>query len=108
MATIINQIPLMRKIAAFDLDGTLINTKSGRTFPINVDDWKLFNDNIIPVLKQLTEKNYSIVIITNQLGVSKNKITVDELQQKIEAMRDSRSVSRDFMKQKKKILLHQK
>lgn len=86
MATIINQIPLMRKIAAFDLDGTLINTKSGRTFPINVDDWKLFNDNVIPVLKQLTEKNYSIVIITNQLGVSKNKITVNELQQKIEAI----------------------
>ena len=77
MATIINQIPLTRKIAAFDLDGTLIHTKSGRTFPINVDDWKLFNDNVIPVLKQLTKKNYSIVIITNQLGVSKNKITVD-------------------------------
>lgn len=98
MATIINQIPLMRKIAAFDLDGTLINTKSGRTFPINVDDWKLFNDNVIPVLKQLTGKNYSIVIITNQLGVSKNKITVDELQQKIEAIskaidiRDQRSL----------------
>lgn len=95
MATIINQIPLMRKIAAFDLDGTLINTKSGRTFPINVDDWKLFNCNVIPVLKQLTEKNYSIVIITNQLGVSKNKITVDELQQKIEVI--SKTVNINLM-----------
>lgn len=86
MATIINQIELTRKIAAFDLDGTLINTKSGRTFPINVDDWELFNNNVKPILKQLTENNYSIIIITNQLGVSKNKITISEIQEKINAI----------------------
>ncbi len=95
MATIINQIPLTRKIAAFDLDGTLINTKSGRTFPIDVNDWKLFNINVKPVLKQLVEKNYSIIIITNQLGVSKNKITVDELQQKIDTI--SKEINIDMM-----------
>ena len=50
----------------FDLDGTLINTKSGRTFPIDVNDWKLFNINVKPVLKQLVEKNYSIIIITKE------------------------------------------
>lgn len=28
-------------IAAFDLDGTIISTKSGRVFPVNLNDWKL-------------------------------------------------------------------
>ena len=29
-------------IASFDMDGTIITTKSGNTFSKNVDDWKLW------------------------------------------------------------------
>lgn len=65
------------KVAAFDLDGTLINTKSGATFSKGSNDWKLWvNSNtnqpeslIIPKLRHLISQNYFIVIFTNQGAV---------------------------------------
>ncbi|CAI5756632.1 unnamed protein product [Candida verbasci] len=55
------------KVAAFDLDGTLINTKSGNKFATSASDWKWFNEYVIPMLKKL--QDYLIVIFTNQGGV---------------------------------------
>ena len=45
-----NQI-ISNKIAAFDLDGTLIKTKSGRRFPKDKDDWVIINETIKTKLK---------------------------------------------------------
>lgn len=78
-----NEQPLLNKIAAFDLDSTLIKTKSGKTFPKDEHDWKLFNNNVIPVLTDIIDNGYSIVIISNQLGLSKNKTTIEELTKKL-------------------------
>lgn len=58
------------KVAAFDLDGTLINTKSGNTFARGSDDWEFFNDKVIFKVKDLVKNDYTIVIFTNQGGVS--------------------------------------
>lgn len=41
------------KIAAFDLDGTLISTKTGFIFPNGADDWKWWNDLVPTRLKEL-------------------------------------------------------
>lgn len=63
------------KIAAFDLDDTLINTKSGQKFARGIDDWRWWtssNNNQLNVkeeLKKLAEEKYIIVIFTNQGGV---------------------------------------
>ncbi|KAK4046500.1 DNA kinase/phosphatase Pnk1 [Microbotryomycetes sp. JL201] len=49
------------RVAAFDLDGTLIKTKSGNTFPDNEHDWKLWSDRVkqkLSVLSKAGAKNY--------------------------------------------------
>ncbi|POW20108.1 hypothetical protein PSHT_03945 [Puccinia striiformis] len=40
------------KIAAFDIDGTLIRVKSGKKFPTNADDWKLWASNVPKKLQE--------------------------------------------------------
>jgi DNA 3'-phosphatase len=58
----------------FDLDYTLIKTKSGKKFPISKTDWELLYPNIPDKLSSLT--NSLIGIISNQKGLnSKEKIS---------------------------------
>ena len=54
------------KIAAFDLDYTLIKPKSGKKFPIDKNDWEWLYSNIPDKLKEYYENKYTIVIFTNQ------------------------------------------
>ncbi|KAI0393237.1 DNA kinase/phosphatase Pnk1 [Xylariaceae sp. FL0594] len=60
-----------RKIAAFDLDSTLIVTFSGKKFGNEAGDWKWW-DPLVPVrLRKLyQEEGYRIVIISNQAGLT--------------------------------------
>ena len=58
----------------FDLDYTLIKTKSGKKFPVSKTDWELLYPNIPDKLSSLT--NSLIGIISNQKGLnSKEKIS---------------------------------
>lgn len=65
------------KIASFDLDGTLIKTKSGKTFPVSHDDWKYYSENVVSLLSSLYNDNYCLIIISNQ-----SRVTNSETQQK--------------------------
>ena len=72
------------KIAAFDLDYTLIKPKSNKLFPKDKDDWKfLYEKKIKHYLKNLINNGYSIVIFTNQKGLSQNKLTISDFSHKI-------------------------
>lgn len=62
------------KIASFDLDGTLIKTKSGNKFPLSNEDWMPLYNNIGNILQEYVMNGYLIVIFTNQL-----KMTVDTI-----------------------------
>ena len=53
-------------VAAFDLDHTLIKPKNGRTHPKDKDDFMLFDSKVIELLKEYYNKNYEIVIFSNQ------------------------------------------
>jgi bifunctional polynucleotide phosphatase/kinase len=66
------------KIAAFDLDHTIIKPESGKTFPISVDDW-IFAYKM-DKLRYYSKKGYKIVIFTNQKGSfdGKGNMTFDE------------------------------
>lgn len=59
------------KIASFDLDGTLITTKSGKVFPVNSHDWRILLPQAEACLHSLVEDGYKVVIITNQRGLAK-------------------------------------
>ncbi|MEW5316772.1 MAG: hypothetical protein WDW38_008122 [Sanguina aurantia] len=56
------------KIAAVDLDGTMITQKSTLKFgPKDADDWKWFNKKKTPeALRGFVEDGYRLVMITNQ------------------------------------------
>jgi bifunctional polynucleotide phosphatase/kinase len=60
------------KFAIFDLDSTLIVNTSGKIFFISVDDWKL-GDNVKYTLKKYNNAGYSVIIISNQTGLSNNE-----------------------------------
>ncbi|XP_057376303.1 uncharacterized protein F21D5.5-like isoform X1 [Daphnia carinata] len=75
------------KIAAFDLDGTIITTQSGKVFPTNCQDWKLLFSQIPGKLKQLVEEGYKIVFITNQAGLSNGKLKPLDFRQKLSDIR---------------------
>jgi DNA 3'-phosphatase len=67
------KIPLIRnKIAGFDLDGTLICTKSGNASSKTHSDWKLKYLDIREKFVELLKNDYCIVIMTNELGLSGN------------------------------------
>jgi bifunctional polynucleotide phosphatase/kinase len=81
-----------KKIAAFDLDDTLITTKSGKKLAKEMTDWKLMNDKIKPKLQELEKKGYSIIIFTNQKGVGKSG-TFSDFEDKIKAIKDELNVN---------------
>lgn len=58
-----------KKIAGFDMDGTLINVKSGARFAKDDSDWKLFNKKVVGEVQKLAEAGYKVVIFSNQNGI---------------------------------------
>jgi bifunctional polynucleotide phosphatase/kinase len=59
----------IKKVIIFDLDGTLIITKSGKVFPINDKDWKFIFNNIPDYISTINNNNTIIGIISNQKGL---------------------------------------
>jgi len=76
------------KLAMFDLDSTLIEPKigtkgNGKGFPIDENDWIWKYIFIKEFLTELLKKKYSIIIISNQNGISKGKQSFESFTNKI-------------------------
>ncbi|XP_074644868.1 bifunctional polynucleotide phosphatase/kinase-like isoform X2 [Tubulanus polymorphus] len=71
------------KVAAFDMDGTIITTKSGRVFAVDFNDWKFLLPEIPGKLKKLFADGFKIVFFTNQMGISRGKLKEKDLKTKI-------------------------
>ncbi|XP_071850455.1 uncharacterized protein F21D5.5-like [Apostichopus japonicus] len=72
------------KIAAFDLDYTLIVPKSGRKWPTGPKDWMFLSEEVPKKLKAIYDDGFKIIIFTNQRGMEKGHTTPAGFMTKIE------------------------
>lgn len=84
------------KIAAYDMDNTLIKTVSGNIFPKNIDDWQLNYQSIPKKLKALHENGFKIVVCTNQGGIEKGSVTTANIKKKIVMIQQRLEVPAQF------------
>ncbi|OMJ84442.1 hypothetical protein SteCoe_14455 [Stentor coeruleus] len=71
------------KVLGFDMDTTLITTKSGKTFPTNSDDWKILYPKIPEIVQKYSNDGFRIVIFTNQKGIKEGHQDKTGMQGKI-------------------------
>jgi len=63
-------VPKTLKIAAFDLDDTIIRLQRGKK---KNDGWEFIDANVQQSIHDLVEKKYMIIIFTNQAGMTVSK-----------------------------------
>ncbi|XP_017764774.1 PREDICTED: uncharacterized protein F21D5.5 [Eufriesea mexicana] len=71
------------KVAAYDMDGTLIKTKSGLVFPKDYDDWQLIYPDVPVKLQKLYNDGYMIVVFTNQASIGSGRINAKSFRNKL-------------------------
>lgn len=70
-----------RKIAGFDMDGTLIATKSGKRFAKDASDWAwLHPTRVRSKLQALVSAGFDLVVFSNQNGIATGQVTATEIQ----------------------------
>uniref|UniRef100_A0A2K5R516 Polynucleotide kinase 3'-phosphatase n=1 Tax=Cebus imitator TaxID=2715852 RepID=A0A2K5R516_CEBIM len=62
------------KVAGFDLDGTLITTRSGKVFPTGPSDWRILYPEIPRKLRELEAKGYKVLVATHT-GLYRKPVT---------------------------------
>ena len=74
-----------QKVLLCDLDGTLIETKSGKTFPVDENDWK-FKEWIKEAIQEYNPKY--IFIISNQGGIVNGFVDEIRFRAKLDTIMD--------------------
>ena len=78
------------RIAAFDMDGTIITTKSGKLpFRTPPEDWRFLFKCVPEKLRSLHQTGYQIVIFTNQAGIPNGKPPIESFQMKVQAVAEA-------------------
>ena len=79
------------RIMFMDLDGTIIETKSGETFPIDTHDWQ-FKEGVLEKIRQYIEKGFQLCIVTNQAGIEKGFVKPLEFREKLNEIKKNIAV----------------
>eukprot|EP00004_Rigifila_ramosa_P016671 TRINITY_DN3977_c0_g1_i2.p1 TRINITY_DN3977_c0_g1~~TRINITY_DN3977_c0_g1_i2.p1 ORF type:complete len:359 (+),score=83.75 TRINITY_DN3977_c0_g1_i2:99-1079(+) len=73
-------------IHGFDMDDTLLTTASGKTFATSAADWKLWHSDVPAKVQAAHAAGAKIVIFTNQMGISKGKLTAAAFKARCDAL----------------------
>ena len=68
-SNVLNNLKEIKYVYIFDLDYTLIKTKSGKKFPIDKTDWEFLHPNIFKKISKCDVSNSLIGIVSNQKGL---------------------------------------
>lgn len=79
-------LPGCSKVAAFDMDSTLINVKSGAKFARNHEDWVWWHETVPRKLEEYHQQGYRLIIFTNQGGIEKQHTKLDDIKRKCEKL----------------------
>lgn len=83
------------RLCLFDLDSTLIQTKSGKVYPESGDDWQWLYPNLLETIQEkYSHENDLLCIISNQ----KNLLEENRLKQKEEFERKLGQLQEEFIK----------
>lgn len=72
------------KIAAFDMDGTLIKTKSGKVHPVDTNDWQIAFPTVPQKLAEQINNGYKVIILSNQAPIGNGRVKIADFKKKIE------------------------
>ncbi|KAM3965324.1 polynucleotide kinase 3'-phosphatase [Aphomia sociella] len=75
-----------KKIAAFDMDGTLIRTKSGKVYPVDINDWQIAFPTVTRKLKEQVSNGFKVVILSNQAPIGNGRVKIEDFKKKIESL----------------------
>eukprot|EP01094_Clydonella_sp_ATCC50884_P005406 TRINITY_DN1433_c0_g1_i5.p1 TRINITY_DN1433_c0_g1~~TRINITY_DN1433_c0_g1_i5.p1 ORF type:complete len:537 (-),score=104.05 TRINITY_DN1433_c0_g1_i5:658-2073(-) len=70
-------------IVALDMDGTVIKTRSGRTFATGPTDWVFWDESVPHKLREVYDSGAAVVIMSNQGGVGTGKVSPQTLMEKV-------------------------
>jgi bifunctional polynucleotide phosphatase/kinase len=74
-------------VAGFDIDWTVIRTKSGKTFPTNErTDWEMWAPSVPSTLHGLVAQGYRICFFSNQDGIGTGKCSQADWTFKVESI----------------------
>lgn len=76
------------KVAAFDLDSTLVVPRSGKRFSGARNDWKWWDEAVPARLREAREQGYALVVFTNQAGIEAKKTRLGDVCGKLEDLCD--------------------
>lgn len=71
------------KVAAFDMDSTLVKSASGKVFPVGRSDWVWLYPEVPERLRELYRDGYRIVVFTNQKGIGTGKVRKSDITGKL-------------------------
>lgn len=70
----------------FDIDDTIIRTKSGKTFATSSSDWLFWHPSVPQKLQEAHNNGFKIVFFSNQGGIGKGQTTAAVFKSKLNAV----------------------